>query len=201
MSLSHARPKILGLVLAAGRGRRFDPSGRQQKLAAHLPGGEPVLRASCRHLLPWVDSLVVVTGPHTAPLQDLLADLAVRTVVCPDPDPGLGASLAAGLAATDPALGWIIALGDMPFVAPATYSAVKAKLLAGAQAVRPVWEGAPGHPVGVAAALRNQFAGISPEQGLAPLLKSAGVSLTKLPVQDPGCVRDVDVPADLVQSS
>lgn len=200
MPLSHAKPKILGLVLAAGRGRRFDPSGQQQKLAAVLPDGESVLRASCRRLLPWVDALLVVIGPHSARLLPPLDGLAVQAIVCPDADQGLGTSLAFGLAARQPESGWIVALGDMPFVAASTYAAVRRAIQAGADAARPVWHGQPGHPVAVSVKLRDRFALISPKQGLAPLFQGPGVALQRLAVDDPGCIHDIDVPSDLASS-
>ena len=65
-------PEIIGLILAAGRGTRFDPTGRRNKLLAALPDGRTVLRASCANLLPWVDRMVVVTGAHGAPLRAAL---------------------------------------------------------------------------------------------------------------------------------
>ena len=35
-----------GLLLAAGRGTRFEPHGQQNKLLAPLPGGTPIARAT-----------------------------------------------------------------------------------------------------------------------------------------------------------
>ncbi|HEV7816123.1 MAG TPA: nucleotidyltransferase family protein, partial [Janthinobacterium sp.] len=39
----------VGILLAAGRGRRFDPSGLQNKLLQPLAQGEPVVAASARN--------------------------------------------------------------------------------------------------------------------------------------------------------
>ena len=108
-------PEIVGIMLAAGRGTRFDPTGQRNKLLAPLPDGRAVLRASCANLLPWVDRLVVVTGEHGAPLRAALADLPLEWVESDRVDLGMGASLKAGVGATDPATGWLFALGDMPY--------------------------------------------------------------------------------------
>ena len=43
--------EIIGIMLAAGRGTRFDPTGQRNKLLAPLPDGRAVLRASCANLL------------------------------------------------------------------------------------------------------------------------------------------------------
>lgn len=39
---------LTGILLAAGRGRRFDPAGIHNKLLQRLPGGELVVAASAR---------------------------------------------------------------------------------------------------------------------------------------------------------
>ena len=41
---------LTGILLAAGRGRRFDPEGARNKLLQRLPGGELVVAASARTL-------------------------------------------------------------------------------------------------------------------------------------------------------
>jgi molybdenum cofactor cytidylyltransferase len=199
--LSHAKapPQVAGLVLAAGRGRRFDPTGRQHKLSVNVADGQAMLRVSCLNLLAWVDSLTVVIGAHSTELADLLTDVPAKVLICPQADQGLGSSLRWGLAASEPsipAIGWLIALGDMPFIAPQTYADVAHALRAGAPAVRPLFEGQPGHPVAIAAGLKARFAQISDEQGLAPILK--GVDTQWLAINDPGCVKDIDYPADLL---
>ena len=199
--LSHATTpvQVAGLVLAAGRGRRFDPTGRQHKLSVNLADGQAMLRVSCLNLLAWVDSLTVVIGPHSTGLADLLEDVPAQVLVCPEADQGLGASLRWGLAASKssfPSIGWLISLGDMPFIAPQTYADVALALREGAVAARPLYEGQPGHPVAIAASLKAKFAQISDQNGLAPILKGAGTRW--LAINDPGCVKDVDYPADLL---
>ena len=196
--LSHADspPQVVGLVLAAGRGRRFDPTGQQHKLSVNVADGQAMLRVSCLNLLAWVDSLIVVIGPHSAGLTDLLQDIPAQVLVCPEADSGLGASLRWGLAAANPSAGWLISLGDMPFIAPQTYADVVQALKEGAAAARPIHDGLPGHPVAIAARLKERFAQITDQSGLAPILKAVDTRL--LQTNDPGCVKDIDYPSDLV---
>lgn len=50
----------VGILLAAGRGRRFDPSGTRNKLLQPLPNGEPVAVASARALLAVLPKVIAV---------------------------------------------------------------------------------------------------------------------------------------------
>jgi molybdenum cofactor cytidylyltransferase len=199
--LSHASPKLTGLVLAAGRGKRFDPNGLSNKLSACLPDGRPVLQASVEALVPWVDEIVLVVGPHSD-LDGLFQTIRapgchLRLLVCPDADQGMSETVKCGLSGTSPSLGWLMALGDMPGIGAATYEAVRDGLEAGAMAVRPFYQGQPGHPVGVSITLRQEMMAAHGEQGLARVLKTPATALEKLISQDPGCVADIDTPAQL----
>ena len=190
-------PEIIGLILAAGRGTRFDPTGRRNKLLAALPDGRTVLRASCANLLPWVDRMVVVTGAHGAPLRAALADLPLEWVESDRVDLGMGASLKAGVGATDPDAGWLFALGDMPYIAPGTLCKMRDALRAGVRLARPAHAGQPGHPVACVAALREALLQLPDEAGVAALARRDPALMSTFAVDDAGCVRDVDVPGDL----
>jgi molybdenum cofactor cytidylyltransferase len=190
-------PDIIGIMLAAGRGTRFDPTGQRNKLLAPLPDGRTVLRASCANLLPWVDRLVVVTGAHGAPLRAALADLPLAWVESDRVDLGMGASLKAGVGATDPGAGWLFALGDMPYITPVTLCTMRDALRAGVRLARPAHGGQPGHPVACAAALREALLQLPDAAGVAALARRDPALMSSIAVDDAGCVRDVDVPGDL----
>ena len=195
--MSVESPALTALVLAAGEGRRFDPTGRRWKLAETLPDGRAIVRASCEALVGQVDEIVVVCGAHEADLARLLAGMPLRLVPCPDAAVGMGASLKCGLRASTPSVGWLLALADMPFVAPATLRAVGERLRQGADIVRPVFEGRPGHPVGFALRLREPLMAIGDEAGASGLLRRLADRVVAMPVEDAGCVRDIDRPGDL----
>ncbi len=190
-------PEIIGLILAGGRGRRFDPTGRRNKLLATLPDGQSVLHHSCRNMLAWVDRLVVVTGPQIVVLRPTVQDLDIGWAECPSVDLGIGTTLKAGIAHTKPGLGWLVGLADMPFVTPQTYRAMVEALRTGARLARPVLGDQPGHPVACAVAMRDALAGLPDEAGLAALARIEPGTLRKIQVNDPGCVRDIDFPGDL----
>ena len=110
----------------------------------------------------------------------------------------MGASLAAGAAASSKAAGWIVALGDMPFIRVATIASIRAALEGGALVVAPVAaSGARGHPVGFASALKAELVALDGDHGARAVVERHRDRLASLVVDDPGIVADIDVPADL----
>ncbi|WP_411024318.1 NTP transferase domain-containing protein, partial [Salmonella sp. s58953] len=81
-------------------------------------------------------------------LQAALAGTGVTVLEGEGAEAGMGATLAAGVRRTSQAGGWVIALGDMPAIHPATQAAVVQALRDGASIVAPYHAGQRGHPVG-----------------------------------------------------
>ncbi|NGM86147.1 nucleotidyltransferase family protein [Parapusillimonas sp. SGNA-6] len=186
------------VILAAGRGTRFDPTGATLKLLARLPHGRSVIRAAAEACTQAHAQTVVVCNPaHQARIGDALCDLDVQLLACPDADAGIGASLKAGLACTRPSIGWLVMLGDMPYVQASTVRAVADALRGGALLVRPYWNGQPGHPVGFSREMEAEFMNLSDEEGGARLFREHADRVLRIPSCDRGCVLDIDHPEDL----
>ena len=85
----------VGILLAAGRGRRFDPTGSRNKLLEPLPsfGGEPVVAASARALLAVLPKVIAVVAPGDDAVAQLLRALGCDVTVCADADQGMAHSL------------------------------------------------------------------------------------------------------------
>ncbi|MGE8573527.1 MAG: nucleotidyltransferase family protein, partial [Burkholderia contaminans] len=180
-----------GVLLAGGLGQRFDPSGLHSKLLALLPDGTPVAVAAARHLAAATADVIAVVRPGAEKLAMLLNEAGCHVVYAPDAMRGMGASLAAGVRATPDANGWLVALGDMPWIAASTYETVTRALEAdNASIVAPAHRGVRGHPVGFAAHHFDALAALDGDTGARALFASAPVQL--LDVDDPGIVRDVD---------
>lgn len=182
------------IILAAGAGRRFRAAGGGDKLQASLPGcpGLSVLQATFRL---WrglgLPCLAVVSSdsPWRANLarQEGLPVLSLPTT-------GMGDSLAAAVKATSGAAGWLVALGDMPFVQPATAH----RMLERHQAERivvPMHAGRRGHPVLFGRNFAAALAQLSGDEGAKRLLRQG--SVLELEVADAGIQLDIDTPADL----
>ena len=184
-----------GVLLAAGFGSRFDPEGRNNKLMAHLPDGTPVAHEAAHRLLRVVSRVLAVVRPGSDALARLLNDAGCDVVFATDAERGMGASLAAGIEASDDAESWIVALADMPRIATSTIEAVARALDGGASLVAPYYEGRRGHPVGFGIEHRDALLALDGDTGARLLLTSQQV--TRLDVDDPGILRDVDTPEDL----
>jgi molybdenum cofactor cytidylyltransferase len=189
----------IGILLAAGRGRRFDAAGLRNKLLQPLPeSGEPVVAASARKLLAALPAVVAVVPPDDGGIAALLAELGCHVTTCPDADSGMAASLTHAIRHSlhlfDPHA-WLVALGDMPFVDPATLHALRAALEEGAAIVAPVLDGRRGNPVGFGREHLPALLALQGDQGARRLLQTCAV--TEIAVSDAGILRDVDVPGDL----
>lgn len=189
---------LAGIVLAAGVGSRFDPSRKRFKLTEGLADGRPVIVGACQAIQPHVDRLLVVTGERSHDVQSALAILpSIQQIHCPRASHGMGASIKAGIAASPGAGGWLIALGDMPYVDHSTVVAVSKALMEGVHIARPRYRGRPGHPVGFSAFLYDDLLQIEDKAGAAGLLNELRDQVVFIETQDPGCVFDIDYPDDL----
>ena len=189
---------LTGILLAAGRGRRFDPAGARNKLLQRLPGGDPVVVASARRLLSCVPRVVAVVPPDDGGVADALRALGCEVTVCADADSGMGASLVHAIRHSMPSEGWLVALGDMPFVHDATLAALRDAIISDAAAntiAVPVWGGRRGNPVAFGVRHLDDLLALGGDQGARRLLTAHPV--IEIAVDDPGILRDIDSPSDL----
>jgi molybdenum cofactor cytidylyltransferase len=188
----------VGILMAAGRGRRFDPLGQRNKLLQILPGGgDPVVVAGARKLLSVLSTVIAVVPPDDGGVGALLSSIGCEVLVCPDADSGMAASLVHAIRASlphDPDA-WLVALGDMPYLAPATLRALADALAGGAPIAAPVMDGRRGNPVGFGRIHLEALLALTGDQGARRLLQTCPV--TEVAVADPGIFRDIDTPADL----
>jgi molybdenum cofactor cytidylyltransferase len=96
------------------------------------------------------------------------------------------------------AQGFVVALADMPFIRSSTIAAVRDALAAGAPLAAPYFRARRGHPIGIAAKFREALEALEGDEGARKIVAANEKSLVKIPVGDPGVLRDIDTPADLV---
>lgn len=137
----------IGVVLAAGRGARFGSTKQLAKLR-----GRPLVAHAVDVLARAGLDVVVVVGPGTAgqavAAAARAADATTTVVVNPDPQQGMGSSLAVAAHAAG-RRGLVVVLADQPVVPVADVVAVAEALSAGARAVQVSYrDGGRGHPVG-----------------------------------------------------
>ena len=204
-------PGIVGILLAAGRGERF---GGDKLLTMIRPDAKPRADAptdgrspgvarefigvmACRNLLSALPRVVAVVRPDDAALAVALGAAGARIVRCAEAEEGMGASLACGLLATRGASGWVVALGDMPWIETSTIARVAAAIAEGATVAAPFYRGQRGHPVGFGTACLAALTALTGDDGAKSVVASHRDSLARIDVDDPGTLADVDRPADL----
>lgn len=185
--------EIVGLLLAAGSASRFG----SDKLQHPLPHGVPIAVQAARHLRASLDKVLVVVRADASPLKKLFEMEKCRVVICADADEGMGASLACAVRAAGEARGYLVALADMPFVRPSSIAAVREALEKGAPLAAPYFRTRRGHPVGFSGSFFNELSKLTGDEGAKRLLAAHENQLVKIPVGDPGVIRDIDRPSDL----
>ena len=184
---------VIGILLAGGSGTRFG----SDKLLHPLSDGTPIAVASTRNLKAALGRVLAVVRPGVPELERVLRDEGLEVTVCDRAAEGMGTTLAHAVRADEPADGWVIALADMPFIRPDTIRRVAESIAGGARLAAPEYRGQRGHPVGFAASLRGELESSRGDSGARAVVKANQTSLVLIPVDDPGVVRDIDVPADL----
>lgn len=187
---------IVGILLAAGRGSRFDPSGERNKLLQALPGGGTVVAASARVLLAALPEVLAVVGPEGEGVAAELRALGCEVTVCGNAGDGMGVSLAHAISHAAPhAGGWLIALGDMPRVQPSTITALAQAIEQGHDIAVPVMNGRRGNPVAFSRRHLEALLALDADHGARNILKAN--PLIEIEVGDPGIFQDIDTAADL----
>lgn len=181
------------ILLAAGRSSRFGGN----KLLHPLDDGTPLALAAARNLAAALPGALAVVNGADAELAGLLQDAGLKVSVCPRALEGMGASLAWGVAQTAEADGWLIALADMPFIAVQTLRAVAEGVQEPLDIVAPVHGVRRGHPVAFGRGHGPALAALSGDAGARALLQAHPRSLILLPCDDPGVLRDIDLPEHL----
>ena len=184
---------IVGLLLSAGSATRFGSDKLQHKLLH----GVPIAVQAARHLRAEVARVVAVVRPGADATTAALAAEGVEVVVCESADEGMGASLACAVRAAGAAEGYLVSLGDMPFIRPSSIAAVRDALAGGAGLVAPYFRTRRGHPVGISGRFRAELEALGGDEGAKNLLAAHEPELVKIPVGDPGVIRDIDRPSDL----
>ena len=188
---------VTGLLLAAGRGKRFDASGRHDKLMA-IVDGMAVARRTAMRLGEAVEQRMAVIRPGSAALRGELEAAGCAVTECADADLGMGHSLAHGVAEAvrrfDPSA-VLVMLADMPFIRAETLRAMVE--LAGRPEViaAPRHQGERGQPVLFGSAHFAALRASRGDRGASHLLREHPV--TYLDVDDAGVLRDIDRPDDL----
>jgi molybdenum cofactor cytidylyltransferase len=195
-SIDSATPQVFGLVLAAGRSRRFDGDKRR----ALLPCGRSLLQASAQNAQEAFQQIWVVLRVNDD-VQALGLSADVQIVRCADADLGMGHSLACGIKALQDstASAAAVLLADMPWIEPDTL-----RLLASMADTRrialPMHAGQRGHPVIIGRQFWPELVTLQGDQGAKALIAANQQNCDLLQTEDAGVLRDADTRQALTQA-
>lgn len=186
------------IVLAAGQGSRFRQvaGAEKDKLLADCTGRDGALRSVIEQVLvnvPATSGKRVLVTTEDRPQVARMAQAYGFDIVLIE-STGMGDSIAAGVAACAQVSGWLIVLGDMPFILPSTFMEVLTGISDDAISV-PVHKGEFGHPVGFGRSFGPGLMALSGDRGAKALFASARI--VEVPVDDSGVLWDVDTPEGL----
>ena len=189
-----------GLVLTAGDSSRM---GTPKALLPDAHGVIFVTRILRTLHAAGLDDIVVVTGRHHEAIAQALAsaELATHPRVVRNPDPSRGqlSSLVVGMtvACTVDTPGVLVTLVDIPMIAVDTVRRViDAWARTRAPIVRPICGGRRGHPVVFDRAVFEELRTAPLEHGARAVVRAHPHDSLDVPVEDRGCLIDVDTPEE-----
>ncbi|QDG56499.1 NTP transferase domain-containing protein [Pseudomonas sp. NIBRBAC000502773] len=189
---------LAAIVLAAGQGSRFraEAGADQDKLLVNCVGLDGVMRPVIEQVLVSLpDRLVarwLVTTPDRTEVIRLAEAYGCQVLLLQSA--GMGESIAAAVAASASADGWLVVLGDMPFIQSSSIERVIDVLEEDGISV-PVQAGEYGHPVAFGSAFGPDLMALTGDRGGKPLFARARVR--EVQVEDAGVLWDVDLPEQL----
>lgn len=185
--------KTVGVLLAAGNSCRFGG----HKLTYPMSNGSALGLHSATTLMTAIQDCVAVVRENDTQFIQQLLQLGYKTIIQPQPEAGMGSSLARAIAGTPDATGWVIALADMPRVKTSTIKSIVHRLEQNAAICAPEYNGRRGHPVAFNNQFRQQLMALEGDQGARSLLKKYAQQLELIEVNDAGILYDVDTPEDI----
>ena len=184
------------LILAAGQGRRFGGN----KLTAMLDN-KPIIQHCLDTLSTLNHPIAIVYEQSNTDLSCCISAYSIQKIPFDTDNPGMGTSLAYGIEQTKDWSGWVICLGDMPWISAVTYQNIANKLQ-NHPITRPVTcnttsTQTPGHPVGFQRQFKQELLTLTGDEGAKGIISRHKHRLYSMETSDYGIVLDIDRPSDL----
>jgi molybdenum cofactor cytidylyltransferase len=182
--------KVSAILLGAGESKRMGAS----KLA--LPWGKETVLEHALHILlqSKVMEVIVVLSDRTKDLESLLRGPRIKLVMNPHYKKGMSTSIRRGLRVVDSRSdGILIALGDQPYLKPATVNLLLRAFERGkGTIVVPVFQGRRGHPVVFNRAHMTELSRLEKDMGARSLLQKYPQRVVEVKTRSKGVVKDID---------
>lgn len=190
------------ILLAAGKSTRFGG----KKLLATLPDSSKSILETTLEQLPTQYPIHVVRRPSQTDITQLIeraqrqTNQTISFSGSENSTKGMGHSIAEAIHATQHWNGWVICLGDMPWIKTSTYLAIIDALKS--RAIVAPHTHIDGHlkrgnPVGFSKRYQQQLITLSEDTGARAIVQANSTDVYKLSVKDPGILLDIDYPSDI----
>jgi len=169
-------PDLCAIILASGKGSRFG--------------------------MPKAEALLDTGDTFLSHIRSVLAESGLTNIceIIGRDTPDMLSSLKLGISEAPSAEGYLVFPVDFPFVLSATIvSLIQAFLANPHSVIRPVYQGKSGHPI-IIPAITDVHAPDS-EGGLAGIIRRQGLTILDVPVTDPGVLRNVNHPHELITTN
>jgi molybdenum cofactor cytidylyltransferase len=192
--------KPIGILLAAGRGRRMG-GNKQFHIVQTANGEKPLVAAAFDTIAPTCETMVVALG-HRA--EEVAATLGERRfeIVLSDPDAPMFDSIRTGLEAvlinppprySGEGFRILLQLGDHPSLNATTLDQILAIAAEHPdKAIMPTYQGNGGHPVLIPFSIAEQILAAPCPEGLRGFWQERPELSVRVDVDDPGVIKDID---------
>ena len=185
---------ISSILLAAGQSKRM--SG-ENKLIKSVKG-IPLIKCALNNILKsHVNEIIIVLGYQQETIEKLIDKTSrIKFVFNSNFESGMASSIIKGIKKlskkTD---SFFISLGDMPSINYDTYNQL-IKCNKNKKAIVPMFKGQQGNPVLFPKSFEEKLLSIQGDSGAKKILEINKKEVLYLEINDPGIIRDLDVPND-----
>jgi molybdenum cofactor cytidylyltransferase len=183
----------VGILLAAGQSRRFGGN----KLLYPIMDNTPMLLVAAQKLVSVLPDSIAVINQELISYTAKLEQLGLRVVINEQANRGMGSSIACGIRVSQDAVGWLIALADMPYIKTETITQLANKLQDGADIVAPFLEQQRGHPVGFNQRYKDKLLALNDDVGARYIIEKHKSQLELVASNDTGVIIDIDQTSDI----
>ncbi|PCJ19915.1 MAG: hypothetical protein COA96_16085 [SAR86 cluster bacterium] len=185
--------EIGAVILAAGYSTRFGSS----KLLAKLDNGHTVFQQTLKNISAVIPEILIVSRADIAPS---LSKYSNDIIVFEQAELGMGASLSFAVKQIENWAGCLVCLGDMPFIQPETYRQI-ASQLNNNKIIIPTYDSKAGNPVAFGNNYFSQLKSLQGDTGGKSIINNNAESVSRITIDDPGILQDIDTPDDLSRLS
>jgi len=185
---------ISSILLAAGQSKRMLG---ENKLTKNV-NGIPLINCALNNILKsHVNEIIIVLGYQKETIEKLIDKTSkIKFVFNSNFETGMASSIKKGIKnLSDKSEGFFISLADMPSIKSETYNHL-IKFNKNKKIIIPMFKGQKGNPVFFPSSFEEKLLAIQDDDGAKKMLEINKKEVLKLEINDPGIIKDLDVPND-----